>query len=295
MTNDLSLLLKKYSVSALFILLAIAMLILGLQSKQDATYIISTIMMFVAGVLSLLYSSGKISSKLLSALGLGAGVLAVLTIALSYRSVSDSVAHQNKYAKCVKESETNLRDIRSSQKAYAEINGKYAATWDELIDFIKNGKVPFVKAEGVVPSRKIDEKERAILYGDNRAIDVNMSEVEAVKLARGANPADDLKNFKRDTIMVSFLDSKFKNKSAIDSRVKAGFGAFNPDKLPIIPISQGKKWKLEVADSVLMGEDFFPAIRVSGLLPIARIKGTTADEISFGKLTTNDTSGSWEQ
>jgi len=295
MTNDLSLLLKKYSVPALFIVLAIVMLILGLQSKQDATYIISTIMMFAAGVLSLLYSSGKISSKLLSILSLGAGVLAMTTIGLSYCSVSDSVAHQNKYAKCVKESETNLRDIRSSQKAYAEINGKYAATWDELIEFIKNGKVPFVEAEGVVPSRKITEAERGILYGDNRALDVNMTEVEAIKLARGSNPALDLKNFKRDTVMVSFIDSKFKNKSAIDSRVKAGFGAFNPDKLPIIPMTKGKKWTLEAADSVQMGEDFFPAIRVSGKLPIARIKGTKTDEMYFGKLTTNDTSGSWEQ
>ena len=295
MTNNLSLLLKKYSVPALFLVLAFAMLILGLQSKQDATYIIATIMMFFAGALSLLYSSGKISAKLLSLFGLGAGVMAIVTIALSYSSVSDEVAHQNKYDKCIKESETNLRDIRSAQKAFAEINGKYAANWDELIAFIKNGKVPFVEAEGVVPSRKITEAERSVLYGDNRAIDVNMTEVEAVKLAQTNNPAEDLKNFRRDTVMVSFMDSKFKNKSAIESRIKSGFGEFNPEKLRIIPMSKGKEWKMEVADSVQMGEDFYPAIRVSGKLPIARINGTKAEEMSFGKLTTNDTSGSWEQ
>jgi hypothetical protein len=295
MTNNLSLLLKKYSVPALFLVLALAMLILGLQSSQDSTYIIATIMMFTAGILSLLYSSGKISAKLLSILGIGAGVLAIFTLVMSATSVSDEVAHQNKYEACVKESETNLRDIRSAQKAYAETHGKYAATWEELISFIKNGKIPFVEAEGVVPGRKITEAERAVLYGDNRPIDVNMTELEALKLSKSANPADDLKNFRRDTVMVSLMETKFQSKSAIRAREKAGFGPFNPDKLPIIPMSDGKKWKLEVADSIKMGEDVFPAIRVSGTLPISRIAGTQPDEMYFGKLTTNDTSGSWEQ
>ncbi len=295
MTNDLSLILKKYSVPALFLVLALAMLILGLQSKQDMTYIVATVMMFAAGVLSLLYSSGKITAKLLSILGIGAGLFALVTIILSYTSVSSEVAHQKKYDACVKEAQTNLRDIRSAQKAYAEKNGVYAKNWEELIDFIENGKIPFVQAEGVVPSRKITEAERGVLYGDNRAIDVNMTELEALKLSRSANPAEDLKEFKRDTVMVSFMDSKFKNKSAITAREKAGFGPFNAKKLPFIPMANGKKWKMEVVDAVAMGEDLFPAIYVSGTLPIARIQGTKPEQMYFGKLTTNDTSGSWEQ
>jgi hypothetical protein len=295
MTNDLSLLLKKYSVPALFLVLALAMLVLGLRSSQGATFIIATIMMFAAGLLSLLYSSGKISIKMLTILGLGAGVAALITMVLSISSVSSEVEHQNKYKACVKESESNLRDIRSAQKSYAEVHGKYAANWDELIEFIKNGKVPYIEAVGVVPGRKITEAERAVLYGDNRPIDVNMTEEEALKLSRSGNPADDLKEFRRDTVMVSLLNTKFKSKSAVESRAKEGFGEFNPDKLPIIPMSDGKKWKLEVADSIKMGEDVFPAIRVSGTLPISRIAGTQPDEMYFGKLTTNDTSGSWEQ
>jgi hypothetical protein len=295
MTNDLSLLVKKYSVPALFLVIALAMLILGLKSKQDATYIIATIMMFAAGALSLLYSSGKISVKLLSVLGIGAGVAALVTIALSYKTVSKEVAHQKKYDNCLKESETNLRDIRSAQKSYAESNGKYAANWEELIDFIKNGKVPFISAVGVVPGRKITEAERGYLYGDNRPIDVNMTEIEALKLSKKPDVSEDLKGFKRDTVMVSLMKTKFKNKSAVESRMKAGFGGFNPEKLPFIPMSEGKKWKLEVADSVKIGEEFYPAIRVSGMLPISRIAGTQPDEMSFGKLSTNDTSGSWEQ
>jgi hypothetical protein len=295
MTNDLSLLVKKYSVPALFLVLAIAMLILGLKSKQDTTYIIATAMMFAAGALSILYSSGKISVKMLSILGLSAGIAAVVTIALSYYAVSSEVEHQAKYDSCVKESEMNLRDIRSAQKAYAEKNGKYAANWEELINFIKTGEIPFIEAEGVVPGRKITEAERSILYGDNRPIDINMTELEALKLSKSSNPADDLKGFRRDTVMVSLMDTKFKNKTAVESRIKAGFGAFNPDKLPIIPMSNDKKWKLEVADSIKIGEEVFPAIRVSGTLPISRIAGTQPDEMHFGKLTTNDTSGSWEQ
>lgn len=295
MTNDLSLLIKKYSVPALFLLIAIGMLVLGLNSKQDSTYLVATLMMFASGILSLLYSSGKISAKILSVLGVGAGVVALLSVVMSYNSVSAEVAHQNAYSQCMKEAETNLTDIRSAQKSYAETNGKYAATWEELVNFIKNGKVPFVEANGVVPGRKITEAERGYLYGDNRPIDVNMTELEALKLSKSANVAADLKGFKRDTLMVSLMETKFKNKSAVESRQKAGFGAFDPDKLPFIPMSNGKKWKMEVVEKIQMGEDFFPAIRVSGILPISRIAGTQPDEFYFGKLSTNDTSGSWEE
>lgn len=39
----------------------------------------------------------------------------------------------------------NLKDIRSAQMAYKSIHGKYASTFDTLLDFIKNGEIPVVK------------------------------------------------------------------------------------------------------------------------------------------------------
>jgi hypothetical protein len=294
MTNNLSLLIKKYSVPALFIVLAIGMFYITVSSKQNSTFIMATVMMFVAGILTLLYSSGKISTKVLTILGGIAFLGAAYTLYDSASSVGATVVHREQYALTIGKSQLNLSDIRTAQKAYLEENGFYAATWDDLIDFIKNGKVPFVDMEGTVPGRRITTSERAILYGDNRAIDVNMTEAEALKLALSSNPPEDLKTFRRDTIMVSFLKSKFETSSYKEAREVAGYGPFSADSLPFIPGTQ-KKWQMKTIKKLKIQEQYFPAFKVWGKLPYAEIEGTDPKEISLGSLTTNDTGGSWEQ
>ncbi|MBU2019840.1 MAG: hypothetical protein KJ941_09355 [Bacteroidetes bacterium] len=295
MTSSLSLLLKKYSVPALFTILGITMVVVGLKTKQNGQYIIATIMMLIAGLLSFLYSSGKVSSKVLTTLGIAAGIGSLIAMGMATMSVYKTDQHIKKFNLCEKIAISNLRDIRTAQKAYAEANGKYASTWEELNDFIKNGKVPFVLAVGVLPSRKITEAERNYIYKDNRAIDNNMTEMEAYLLSKSPSPAEDLLGYKRDTIMVSFMSTKFGSKSYMENRMKEGIGKFYADSITSIPMSGGKKWKLETKDSIQIGLDFFPAIRVSGKLPIAKIEGEKPLEMSFGKLTSNDVSGSWEQ
>jgi hypothetical protein len=295
MTSNLSLLLKKYTVPAVFTILGLIMVITGIQSSQNAIYIVATLMMFVAGVLSLLYSTGGISSKLLNILGFVALACSIFAMAMAYLSVRDTTNHIRNYDMMMEESQLNLSDIRAAQKAYAEEHGVYANTWEKLIKFIETGTVPFVSTEGVVPSRKINEIERNFLYNDNRAIDNNMTEEEAYRLSNWEMAPTDLIGFKRDTVQVSFMKSKFGSKSYKQARIKYGFGRFYADSLPYIPMAGGEKWTIETKDSVQIGEEFFPAISVSGMLPLARIQGTDSEEMYFGKLTTNDTGASWEQ
>ncbi len=278
---------------ALFLLLAIGMFYINTQTPQDTTFIVATIMMLLAGVLTLLYSSGRISSKLLTILGIAAFVGAAGTLYFSTVSVMETNKHIADYKLTYGKSIMNLSDIRTAQKAYMEEKGYYAQTWEELVDFIKTGKVPSVETEGSVPNRKITEAERAILYGDNRAIDVNMTEKEAVLLSLSANPPADLVGFRRDTVMVSFLQTKFKTKSYTEARKVAGFGAFSADSLPYIP-GTTRKWKMETKKKVKIGEQEYPVIKVSGRLAKAEIEGTDPEDISFGSLSTNDTGGSWE-
>jgi hypothetical protein len=251
--------------------------------------------MLVAGILSFLYSSGKMSAMLLTILGVVAGVAALVALGWSTYSVNKTYSHQKRYDLCLIKAQANLRDIRTAQKAYAEANGVYANDWNKLVDFIKNGQVPTIDAVGVVPSRKITEQERDFLYGDNRAIDNNMTEMEAVLLSRSANCPEDLLGFKRDTVMVSFMSTKFGSRSYKEGRIKAGIGPFYADSMPYIPMANGKKWKLETMDSVSVGEEKIPTIRVSGKMPFARVEGEKPIELSFGKLTSSDTGGSWEQ
>ena len=299
MTSNLSVLLKKYSIPALFFVLGIMMLIIGIRSNQGTMFMMAAGLMFIAGVLSIGYSSGKFKAGMVYVLGIGAGIAAAITLYFSYVSVEETATYNENYVKCKSISKQNLEDIRFIQKAYAEANGKYADNWEDMIDFANNGTIPFVDAQGVVPSRKITPEENKYLYTNNPPIDNNMTDDEAYRLSKwtaGANYAE-FKDFKRDTIQISHLKSKFQSKAYIESRLKAGFHKFSPDSLPYIPYTGArKKWKLETKDSVQVGEAKLPAIKVSGMIPFANIKGKNDDqeEMYFGSLSTNDTFGSWE-
>lgn len=300
MTNNLSMLLKKYSVPALFFIVGLVLLIVGITKEQDGMFMMASVLLFIAGGLSVLFSSGNFKSGILYIFGIAAGIAGIFTIVMSYKSVEDTSTYNNNYVKCKSLSKQNLEDVRYIQKAYADKNGKYIGDWDSVEDFVKNGTVPFVEQQGVVPNRKITSEENKFLYTGNPPIDNNMTEDEAYRLSKwaaGPNYQADFSNFRRDTIQVGLMKYKFDGKSYKASRVKAGFGPFNVDSLKYIPFTGGREtWKLEVLDSVRMGETVFPAIKVSGEIPFASIKGKNGDkeEVYFGSLKTSDTEGSWE-
>lgn len=300
MTNRFSLLLKKYSIPALFFVAGLVMLFVGIRSNQGATFMLAAILMFAAGAISILYSSGKLKPMFVYIIGIVAGVLALITIYVSGMSIYETTKYMENYKKAKSLAIRNLDDVRYIQKAYADKHGTYLSDWDALIDYTKTGTVPYVDAQGVVPDRRITVEENKYLYKGNPPIDQNMSEDEAYRLSlwkEGPNWTKDFSNFRRDTIEVSIMETKFMNKAYRESREKQGFYAFSPDSLPIIPFTKGKeKWLIETRDSVQVGDKYYPAIRVSGKIPFASKQGVDDDteEIHFGSLTTNDVSGSWE-
>lgn len=299
MNSNLSILFKKFAVPTLFFVLGLILLITGFKSNQDKMFMIAAVMMFLAGLLSILYSSGEFKRTLLYIFGGIAGVAAIATYILSFKSVSDTAKYNADYALCRGKSIRNLDDIRYAQKAYLEKNGTYAADWETLINFIKTGTVPVVDASGVVPDRKITEEERDYLvqfglYKKGDAIDFKMNEKEAYYLSKRPNIATDLVGFRRDTIQRSILDMKFKSPAYVDSRMKAGYGKFYADSLPYIPFSNGKRmWKLETS-IIESGEEKIPTLKISGFIPFAKIQGTPDEELSFGTLSANDLVGNWE-
>lgn len=295
MFGNFSVSLKKYSVPVLFFILGVLLFYAGISGKQNMTFMISSIMMFVAGVMSILYSSGSFKSVVLYIFGGVAGIAAIATLVLSYKSVKETATYNKNYQLCRTKAIRNLEDIRTIQKAFAEKHGKYAKTWEELAEFAKVGTVPFVISEGVVPGRKISEAERNFIYRDNRPIDINMTEKEAYLLSKSAICSVDLKGFKRDTIQVSLLDTKFKNKSYVDNRMKSGLGKFYVDSLPFVPYTNAKRqWKLETNDTLKIGDDIMPAMKISGKIPFAKIQGTDDEELFMGTLTAPDVVGNWE-
>lgn len=290
MNSNLSVLLKKFAVPGIFILLGLMVLMYGFKTNQDGMFKMSALFLFVAAILSLMYSSGKVKSSIVNVLGIVSGIIAAFTIYLSFKSVSDSQKYNNDYRLMRLESEQNLSDIRFIQKLYAAQNGKYAKTWDEFLAFAKSATMDYVKAEGTVPARPMTLPESQYVYKDNRPVDKSMTELEALKLSKWSNCPSDLKGFSRDTLKVSLIKTKFGSSSYVESREIAGIGKFDLEKLPYIPMTK-KKWKLETK----IGSDKVPMIKVSGTLPLTKVEGSKAkEEIWFGTLSGNDTGGSWE-
>ena len=294
---NIGLLLKKYSVPTLFLILGLALLITGYSSEQSLTFNAASFLILITAIISFLNVSGKLSTLITRIIGLGSLIIAIMVLYLSFYSVSDTMKDQKNYEMCKELSRLNLSDLRTAQKAYFERYNSYAQDWETIINFIETDSVNTVVSEGSVPGRKITEAERNYIYRDNRPIDNNMNEFEAYKLSKSKICPVDLKDFKRDTVKVSFIKTTFtENRSYLKERLDNELGAFDAKALRYIPFTKNKKeWTIK-SDKIVIGIDSIATIRVEGFIPFTKIKGQKTKElIYFGKLEMSDLSGSWEE
>lgn len=296
MTNY-GILLKKFSMPVLFLIMGLGMLYFGLTAKQNAVFNLSSLLLFVAALLSFLYSWGGLSRKIFVMTGVFSGVASLVLLYLSYESVKDTEEYNSNYKACKSLAISNLSDLRTIQMEYLKTYKKYASTPDELKEFLKTATTDSIATQGTVPSRKLTVAERDFLYNDNRPIDNNMTLSEAYRLSKSKNCPADLKDFKYDTLKTSLIGSKFTwNKSYKESRAKSGFYKFNVDSLFVVPFTGGKeKWKFEVA-TVKKGKDDVPVMRISGKIPFAEVQGKKNELLFVGKLDVPEATpvGSWE-
>lgn len=300
MIDKLALFFKKYFVPGIFLIVGLFILILGIKNNQSGVFMFSAVLMLAAGAISVLYSLGKLKPMMVYIIGGVMGLVAILSIYMSYESVSTTNTFNENRDRCQELAKQNLTDISYIQKSYRDKNGVYLSEWDELVSYVKNGTVPTVISEGVVPSTKITADERDYLYGDNRPIDVNMTEIEAHRLSKwveGPRYAELFKGFKRDTIEVSILESKFQTKAYVSNRENLGFGKFYPDSLPFIPYTKGDKlWTLEVKDSINFSGMTGPSIFIHGYIPFGKTEGAAENiMMSLGNINTFEHTGSWEK
>ena len=118
-----------------------------------------------------------------------------------------------------------LIDIRKAQLEYRNLhNGRYTASFDTLIDFVKTAKLPFVKKEGVLSDTQLEAgmTEKKAMAMINKAKKTNnWKEVEAAGLM----------GFKRDTIWVAVTDTIYDK-------------SFNADSLRYVPFGGGAQFEM---------------------------------------------------
>ena len=119
-----------------------------------------------------------------------------------------------------------LIDIRRAETEYRNIKGDYTASFDTLINFIKNDKAKIVLKEGELTDKQLEE---------------GMTEKKAVKLGL----------IKRDTTYVSMLENLFGADYPVDSLRYIPFSSprqeFTLEKAEITTGSAGIKVKVMAA------------------------------------------------
>ena len=153
------------------------------------------------------------------------GLCALALVYVCYGSIMGPINFENAKDAREKEVIARLIDIRKAQVEYRNTHeGKYTASFDTLIDFVKTAKLPFVKKEGALSDEQLEK---------------GMTEKKAMKLIEKAKKTgnwkevekEGLMNFKRDTMWVSVLDTIFPK-------------GFNADSLRYVPFGNGKQFEM---------------------------------------------------
>lgn len=150
------------------------------------------------------------------------GVCVVLLLIISWRSITDTIGFDEEVTQREAVVKARLIDIRKAEEEYKlQHDGAYCADWNELIDFVKNGKLPIVTKQGDLSDEQMDKG----LTEASAAAIVNSGDQAAIA-------ANGLENFRRDTVWVPLIDSLYKDEN------------FVADSLCYIPFSQGDKFEL---------------------------------------------------
>lgn len=125
------------------------------------------------------------------------------------------------------EVKTRLIDIRKAQVEYRQLHdGKYTASFDTLIDFVKTAKIPFVKKVGTLTDDQLENgmtEKKAVAMIEKAKKSGNWKEVEAAGL----------RDFSRDTVWIPVTDTIFAK-------------GFNPDSLRYVPFTNGAQFEMSV-------------------------------------------------
>ena len=155
------------------------------------------------------------------------GLCALVLVYICYASIMGPInfekAKKHRDAAVI----ARLIDIRKAQLEYRGLhNQQYTASFDTLIDFVKNQKLPFIFKQG-----ELDDKQLEDGLTEKKAINI------INKAKKTGNYAEvkkwGLENFKRDTMWVAVMDTIYPK-------------GFNADSMKYIPYGNGAIFEMNV-------------------------------------------------
>ncbi len=151
------------------------------------------------------------------------GLSVVLLAYFCVTSITTPIKFEEKRADREKVVIARLVDIRKAQIEFKNQKGRYTASFDTLISFIKNGKMKMVKKEGALTDEQMEK---------------GLTEKKAMEIINKGNAKEiaenGLQNFRRDTTYISVLTSLF----------DGVYDTETINQLSIIPFSENKKFEM---------------------------------------------------
>ncbi len=224
----------KFLFPGFLIILGLGMLIGTVVLDQNKAFLFGSLCILIVGVISLMYSLGKITKQLQTILTLGMVVISGVLIYQDVNSVQEDIRFAEKKKAIYAEVIQNLKDLREIQLTHKKIHGSFVKDMDSLMTFLHQGQLPIIKAIGSVPD--------------------TLSEAEALEMGI----------IVRDTIMVPVIENLFLSE---DSKKDRKF-AFQPDSLPYAPYS-GVKFKMN-AGMIQSGGVNTPVFEIKDMKPFDR-------------------------
>jgi len=89
---------------------------------------------------------------------IGLITIALILTYLVYDSIMKPVRFNEEVSRSEEIIIEKLKDIRTIEIAYKGVYGKYCGSFDTLVDFMKNGKMPIIKKIGNVPDSLTEEQ-----------------------------------------------------------------------------------------------------------------------------------------
>ena len=197
-------------------------------------------------------------------------LLAGLIVFLAYatiQSIAKPIEFQKEQQKRYAETIQKLKDIRTAEGAFKEVNGDYTASFDTLIDFLKTGEFSIVRKIGEIPEDLLGQ----------------ISEKEAIQKGM----------IIRDTTKVSVLDSLYPANYKVDSIRFIPYSGGRQFTLKKGVIETASKLKVKVFEAsapskyILQGLDEQEIINLNDGLDYKGLKVGSITEVNNG-------AGNWE-
>lgn len=194
--------LLRFIFPALIVILGILLLV-G-SSDQSSMYKIAGFAIIFSGLLSGLMVANILDNKINLILQIVVLIIAAYFVYQDYNSVNEEIRYTRKKEKVNAEVIVRLKDVRTAELAFKSKYGRFTASIDTLVDFVKYDSLPEIRAVGEIPD--------------------SLSEGEALNLGI----------ISRDTFYVSVMEVKYLEARAAEKR---GNLPFDPDLMVIAPYS----------------------------------------------------------